>query len=138
MTLLAWDGGLSAATVDYKTIGGTELYVGSSSYVAHNIICKFTMSGKMTGACQLDIYVDEDLSTDPSGWSPVVTDTDVYIGEGGITGVRFEAGTTASSSGNDLIYIDNYRWALTSYAAGGYTAPVSARHFRTFFNSFMR
>ena len=117
--LLLWTSTNTDAKVNCN---GSLLYTGSSSYVAHSIAIKITMSGAAGTPVRVDIFSDVDFSTDPSGWTPKVTSTSWYV-PADITSLNFDCRTNATTGGDNQLYMDNIRIATTSYEAGGYAAP---------------
>ena len=125
--LLMW----TSANADAKVAcNGTTLYTGSTSYVGHNVVIKITMSGVAANAVRVDVYCDVDMTTDPAGWTPLVTSTSWYV-PSDITSLNFDCETNATTGGNDQLYMDNIRWATTSYEAGG--EPIPANNNSRFF-----
>ena len=130
--LLLW----TSANVDANVIcNGNILYTGSVSYVPHNVVIKITMSGSSSVAVRVDVYADVDMNTNPSGWTPKATSTSWYV-PSDITALHFDCRTSATTGGDDQLYMDNIRWATTSYEAGGYAVPSSGDTAGDFFQFF--
>jgi len=132
-TLLQW----TSALADAKVQCGSLLYTGSASYVSHVVVFKITMSGAGATPVRVDVYCDVDMTTDPAGWTPKVTSTSWYV-PASITQVNWDSETNASSSADDKLYMDNLRWATTSYEAGGNAVPSNVKNsaFLQFFRQF--
>lgn len=128
--ILQWTNALADAIV---ACNGTTLYTGSTSYVAHNVVLKITMSGTGATPVRVDVYCDVDMTTNPAGWTPLVTSTSWYV-TADITSFTFDAQTAATTSGDAQLYMDNIRWATTSYEAGGNAVPsaYNSRFFQLF------
>ena len=120
--LLLWTSANADALVKCNS---TTLYTGSSSYVSHVVVFKITMSGSASTKVRVDVYCDVDMTTDPSTWTAKTFSTDWYV-PANITSINFDCRTNATTGGDDELYIDNIRWATTSYEAGGNSVPSTS------------